>query len=256
MERVKLIESFPNFDTTGGIFKVLYTHYSSDFEWLTNYLSLDTEYFGNRSGDKSVSPLINQYIKRNEQAQLQTPKVLTSAQMKSLADILVMKYKITWGKEWELFTLEYGTDYNPIDNYSMKEVETPNLSRKHLASNDFKVTDESSSNTDVTITTSGDAETSTYGFNSAVAVGSGDVANSATQNTSGDAEDNKTKNEHTQTGYTEDTETGTRELTRSGNIGVTTSAQMINQEWELQVINFYEKIYEDVDKLLCLKIFD
>ena len=45
-------------------------------------------------------------------------------------------------------------------------------------------------------------------------------------------------------------------LTRSGNIGVTTSQQMLESELELRKFRFYDRIFEDVDSILCEKIFD
>lgn len=46
-----------------------------------------------------------------------------------------------------------------------------------------------------------------------------------------------------------------RSLTRSGNIGVTTSQQMIESERELWLWNFFEKVFEDIDNILVLKIY-
>lgn len=46
-----------------------------------------------------------------------------------------------------------------------------------------------------------------------------------------------------------------KDLTRSGNIGVTTSQQMITSELELRKNTVLDIIFNDIDKLLCLKIY-
>lgn len=63
------------------------------------------------------------------------------------------------------------------------------------------------------------------------------------------------------TGAREDTTTTTYggvsdvTLERSGNIGVTTSQQMLLSELELRSYDFFENMFSDIDKYLCLKIF-
>lgn len=46
-----------------------------------------------------------------------------------------------------------------------------------------------------------------------------------------------------------------RDLTRSGNIGVTTSQQMISSEVELRRYKLIDIIMNDIDTMLCLKIY-
>lgn len=46
-----------------------------------------------------------------------------------------------------------------------------------------------------------------------------------------------------------------RDLHRYGNIGVTTSAQMVGQELELRTHKFYDIMMNDIDTMLCLKIY-
>lgn len=74
-----------------------------------------------------------------------------------------------------------------------------------------------------------------YGFNTAVdsPVGDTDVESE----TSGDKKDNF------------------RDLTRSGNIGVTTSQQMIESELELRKKSILDIIFNDIDIMLCLKVY-
>lgn len=80
------------------------------------------------------------------------------------------------------------------------------------------------------------ASTSLYAFNSDDA----SPVNTGTQN-------------GTSTGNKEDNE---RELTRSGNIGVTTSQQMMESEFNLRnKRNFYNEMMKDVDSIYATKIF-
>lgn len=46
-----------------------------------------------------------------------------------------------------------------------------------------------------------------------------------------------------------------RTLTRSGNIGVTTSQQMLQSELDLRKYQFYQRIMNDIDTILCLQIY-
>ena len=87
------------------------------------------------------------------------------------------------------------------------------------------------------ITNSVDTDVSNYGFNSATEpVPTNKGKNVAT--TSGDVKDNY------------------RDLHRGGNIGVTTSQQMIQSELDLRRYNLLTQIYNDIDKLLTLKIYN
>ena len=65
----KLIDCFPEWDSSGGsIFTTLasISDARQDFPWLQYASLLDLEYIGNHSGEKTVSPLIDKYIKKNE----------------------------------------------------------------------------------------------------------------------------------------------------------------------------------------------
>jgi hypothetical protein len=46
-----------------------------------------------------------------------------------------------------------------------------------------------------------------------------------------------------------------RTLTRRGNIGVTTTQQMISQEREVWQWLYFEQVFKDIDKVLCLSIY-
>ncbi len=136
---------------------------------------------------------------------------------KRIADVIKMKYLFGWNKLAEaLFS-----DYNPIENYNMKE------NRK----TDFE---------EHTVTDSSETVTNKYsGFNTDEMK---DVSKSETE---GDIDTTKT-------------DTGTsanNELTRSGNIGVTTSQQMIESEYNLRKKNLLDLIYKNIDTILFIDYY-
>ena len=165
------------------------------FQWLTESMAgdLDTEYIYLRSGDKTISPL------------------LEHTSLEKVASIIVNKFGDKWNRLYDAFITSV---YNPIENYSMTEIEK--------------------TNSKVKVTSSGTA--GTYGFNSDTSVPTGE---SSTETTSeGNADDNN------------------RELTRSGNIGVTTTQRMLQSELELRKWNFTDMLYQDVDSICTLSIYD
>lgn len=190
-ERTKLKDLIK--DDTDGLFH--HIQRLGFFQWLTESMAsdLDTEYLYLRSGDKSISPL------------------LEHSSLDKIASIIVSKFGDKWNRLYDAFIT---SSYNPLENYSMKETEK--------------------TNSKVKVTSSG--KSGTYGFNSDDSVPTGE---SSTETTSeGNADDNN------------------RELTRSGNIGVTTSQQMLESELELRKWNFTEMMYEDVDSLCTLSIYN
>lgn len=106
-------------------------------------------------------------------------------------------------------------EYNPLENYSMVEDENVN--------------------TDITNTSNGSSNV--FGFNTESEDGVADSKNEVSNTTSGKFDDNH------------------RKLTRSGNIGVTTSQQMLESELEIRKNIFIENVMNDIDSIMCLKIY-
>ena len=136
---------------------------------------------------------------------------------KQIAKIIKMKFLFGWNKLADaLFS-----DYNPIDNYNMVENRETDI-------------------TEETDTTNEETVTNKYaGFNSD---GMKDVSESATDgsiDTTKTTTGGKTKNE----------------LTRRGNIGVTTSQQMIESEYNLRKKNLLDLIYRDIDSILFIDYY-
>lgn len=233
-ERKTLIEVFPDWLTGGGIFDALD---SLDVPWAESNISalLDTEYYGNVSGDKLISPLVQKIL---------TNGTLSESDITLLANTIVALNGVNWAKEWATLSAQY----DPIENYSMLEVMT----------NDETVTEYGKSHTRTDNTTQKETpnitvknDNAVHGFNSSQPVPTGEQS----QGTTG-------TNTITNTGTVtdadsgEDTQTRNYRLTRTGNIGVTTSQQMLESERKLWLWNFFREIvFPDVDRILTLRIY-
>lgn len=162
---------------------------------------LDLDYCTVVSGDKYLS---RNFIRQYERYDIEV--------LKYFAMILYKRFGTKWNKIYEALNIEY----NPLENYSSTEIETPNL------------TDTSKANSKVTVKQSGST------FDSAV------YQPYASTETAGTEDDNKVTT----------TKTGTRTVTKSGNIGVTTSQQMLQSEFEVRQYDFYQGIYNDIDEFI------
>ena len=184
------------------------------FPWLTEYIAvtLDDIYYFEHSADKYISA----YFKRMKK--FEEDGIITNA-ITRIATAIIDKFSNKWISLYNAFI---DTKYNPLENYNMKQKETPNVTRTKNVKSDVTVKND------------------VYGFNSTNKVPQSE------SNTSGES----LNNEET------DKETGTRDLERSGNIGVTTSQQMLQSEIDLRDgYNFYNDIMSDVDSMLCLLVY-
>ena len=162
---------------------------------------LDLDYCTAVSGDKYLS---NNFIRQYERYDIEV--------LEYFAVLLYNRFGMKWSKIFEALIIEY----NPLENYSSTEIETPNL------------TDTSKANSKVTVKQSGST------FDTAV------YQPYASTETAGNENDNKVTT----------TKTGTRTVTKSGNIGVTTSQQMLQSEFEVRQYDFYQGIYNDIDEFI------
>lgn len=238
---MKLIDAFPTW-ATGALFAALGEKYSTFFPWASSVL--DTEYFGNHSGEKTISPLLSKLL-MSEGADTVNTVILDT-----LTKIIKKRYEVTWGKLYAVMSAEY----NPIENYSMVEEETPNITRTETP-NVTRIRN-TSQKADVVVTSSGSNAADVFGFNSSEPVPQAETNGSSTQRTQGDAENNVTDETEKEIGTRTNTETGNRKLTRSGNIGVTTSQQMIESEIALWQWNFFQTVYRDVDEILACPLYE
>ena len=143
-----------------------------------------------------------------------------------LSTLVEMIYTLNienWNKLYENYTIAY----NPIENYSMTE----HCKRTNTGTQGNKQTgnarSESTSNIYAyNVTTSNPASSS-------VAISNPNLENVRTDNL-----------------------TEINELTRSGNIGVTTSAQMIEENIKLWIWKFFDSVFKDIDRVLTIGVYE
>lgn len=215
----KLIQTIPINDllVTGGIFTKIQSYDATltepIFPWLTSDLALliDKDYYLVHSGRKTISASYNHLQK------LEDDGIIADALLE-IAKLVHNKFALSWNKIYDAIN----TAYKPLENYDMKEKETPNVTKTRNIKEDMQT------------------DNDVYGFNSTTPVPQ------SKSTVSGD----KLNNEQTET------ETGTRDLERHGNIGVTTSQQMLQSEIDLRTnFNFMNQIMNDVDSILCLLVY-
>ena len=221
------------------------------------------EYHGNISGEKIVSPLVEK---------IRDGDILTETEKTMLATSILAVCGVNWGKQWETMSFEY----DPIENYSMREemtndrtVDEYGKTRTRTDNLQHTKTGTEQDETDLTDTTTPNLTTNTsngvYGFNSDSEVHTDSQSHTATGTNT-----NTRTGTDTRTYNTTDADTGTQTdndggsdirtrnytLTRSGNIGVTTSQQMIESERSLWVWNFFRNVvFPDIDRVLTLQIY-
>ena len=202
----------------------------SDDERFENFITsdnvdtLNTDYYLSHSNDKYVSPLVEKLFNDG----------------KSVSDISSIVATICanrFGDKWKKIYDALMTEYNPLENYSMEEIRTPDLT-----------TDETQNEkTDVTTERETSASNSYKGFNATDPVLVNQTDGDETTTTTGAKADNEVSKKIEQT--------GTETLTRAGNIGVTTSQQMLESEFKVRQYDFYKMMYNDIDSILCLSIY-
>lgn len=245
MELTRLNEAFPGWKT-GAIFAALNAF---DMPWPSETsLYFDLDYFGNVSGNKICSPLVDTML---------TDGVIPSADAALLAGIINSLFGLKWSKLWATANLTY----NPIENYNMVEVMTNDQTVKGYGHTHTRTDNLSHAKTGTetqTPNTTTSENNSIYGFNSDEAVPSDDksVRNTGTNTLAYNTTDADTGTQTNNEGG-QDTETRNYRLTRDGNIGVTTSQQMIESERELwRVWDFMRGVvYPDIDRVLTIATY-
>lgn len=189
-----------------------------------NLTDITEEYFIGYSAEKYISPLVSKlYEKENNLDTLS----------QRLAKTIYRRFATKWKKIYDALM----TQYNPLENYSMLEERTPELTTEETEN----------VNTEVTTNRETNASSKYKGFNASDPVTITTTDGSEDVTTSGASRDNETHK------VTENT--GKETLTRSGNIGVTTSQQMLESEFKVRQYDFYKMIYNDIDSVLCLSIY-
>jgi len=203
--------------------------------------TLDLMYFDSYSGEKPASNFV---VKNSVKPEPQ----------KYIAAALWSIFGNSWSRLWDAAQITY----EQIQNYSMEETvdRTGGDDRTIDRSRDDAGTskDVTSGTTENTGSTTQD--NATFGFNSADPVPTAKATGTSTDTTTESSTiDGQTKNTTTET--TIDTLKQTENTTthRFGNIGVTTSQQMLQQEFDLWKWHFYKQIFDDADKFLTLSVY-
>ncbi|MBO7696342.1 MAG: hypothetical protein J6T10_27205 [Methanobrevibacter sp.] len=195
-----------------------------DFINENNVDILNDDYFLGNSSDKYISPLLDKLYKifkdSTDSYELLSEKI---------ASILYNRFSTKWNKIYNALL----TEYNPLENYSMEEVRTPDLTIKENEKSKIDTKRETT------------ASNSYKGFNAKDPALINKTDGEEDVSTSGSNLDNEKSTTHT----------GTETLTRAGNIGVTTSQQMLESEFKVRQYDFYKMIYADIDSILCLSIY-
>ena len=234
METIPLItlnEAFSDYEAKGGIFSNI-----DNLPWSSVMAGsqADTLYFDTHSGERFSARIITRRIGDTG--------YLKSDDRRTISNLVYAMFKTQWTKLWETMN----TNYEPLTNYKMTEDETgnhtdtrtPNLTRKHTG------TDKDEGSTTM------NTQNNLWGFNSESSIPS-------------DMQDGTNTTNNTNTRDLTDTETGTdttagdntRKLTRTGNIGTNTFQNLLHQERNLWMYNFFEQVFKDVDSVLTIPIY-
>lgn len=199
-----------------------------DFIKSSNVYDLNMDYFGGHSADKYISPLLEKMYNHSRDAE---------SSFNALNTMIVKVIYNRFAEKWKHIYDALMTEYNPLENYSMEEIRTPDLS--------FDETENEKS--DIKTSRETTATNKYKGFNADDPVTINKTDGKEDVEISGAKLDNEVSKTTTHT--------GTETLTRAGNIGVTTSQQMLESEFKVRQYDFYKMIYNDIDSVLCLSVY-
>ena len=268
----KMIDVYSNYPTDGGVFSPMSNAPWTDTMSGTN---LDILYLDGHSGERYCSNFINHRLNDSD--------VLSSDNRTLIANILWAMFGIQWTRLWATMK---PVDYDPLTNYKMEETlegtesstRTPDLTKGDTGTvqttGQDKRTPNLTRNGTGTVNDNGSAtntnQNGIWGFNSSTSVPSDMSDGTATNEntTTRDLTETETgtdTTDHTNTdtynrSYTEtgtDTTAGTssRKLTRTGNIGTNTFQNLLQQERNIWMYDFFEQVFKDVDSVLTIPIY-
>ena len=268
----KMIDVYSNYPTDGGVFSPMVSAPWADTMSGTN---LDIAYLDGHSGERYCSNFINHRLNDSD--------VLSSDNRMLIANILWAMFGIQWTRLWATMK---PVDYDPLTNYKMEEtaegtensVRTPDLTKGDTGTvqttGQNKRTPNLTRNGTGTVNDNGSStnnnQNGVWGFNSSTSVPSdmsdGTVTNentttrNLTETETGTDTTDRTNTDTYNRSYTEtgtDTTSGTssRKLTRTGNIGTNTFQNLLQQERNLWMYNFFEQVFKDVDSVLTIPIY-
>lgn len=268
----KMIDVYSNYPTDGGVFSPMLNAPWTDTMSGTN---LDIAYLDGHSGERYCSNFINHRLNDSD--------VLSSDNRTLIANILWAMFGIQWTRLWATMK---PVDYDPLTNYQMQETmegtenstRTPDLTKGDTGTvqttGQEKRTPNLTRNGTGTVNDNGSAtntnQNDIWGFNSSTSVPS-DMSDGTSTNESTTTRDltetetgtdttDRTNTDTYNRSYTEtgtDTTAGTssRKLTRIGNIGTNTFQNLLQQERNIWIYDFFEQVFKDVDSVLTIPIY-
>lgn len=274
MHNLTMIDLYCNYPERGGIFSFM--NFPAWKTWDIDNKLADHLYF-TKHGLRHPAYCIEQYSDFG---------YLDTNARKFFSELLEFEFKLKWKKLFD--TMNF--DYNPISNYDMREQEDIDGVNDGTNKNksDFSNTLDSKSDSgynlkrsgeDVTELNSGtDSESKNVSKDGVFGWDSAEVSpksqsdstaseNSTTKSTTTNKPNlsdvntahNNINSTDTQLTNSDTTTHGSHEshriLTRTGNIGVTTSQSMISAERRLWLWNYFDIIFNDVNKVLTLSVY-
>lgn len=268
----KMIDVYSNYPTDGGVFSPMVSAPWADTMSGTN---LDIAYLDGHSGERYCSNFINHRLNDSD--------VLSSDNRTLIANILWAMFGIQWTRLWATMK---SAEYDPLTNYQMQEtmegtensIRTPDLTKGDTGTvqttGQDKRTPNLTRNGTGTVNDNGSAtntnQNGIWGFNSSTSVPSdmsdGTATNEntttrdLTETETGTDTTDRTNTDTYNRSYTEtgtDTTAGTssRKLTRTGNIGTNTFQNLLQQERNIWMYDFFEQVFKDVDSVLTIPIY-
>lgn len=227
----------------GGIFKDVYRR-SEQATFLDGYVSLDIQYFGNHSGNKTVSPLIDKLVSDTE--------VYPFGFDETIRDQLATTVWTVYGAKWTRLYDALNAEYEAITGVSLTESIEIGSGRVHSVSDDYKTTETRATDTNYSTTTETGTNSEAYGFNSNSPVPTADAAGNSTVTVRGSGTGNKETVTNEQTGSVQDDYSEETTKTREGRDGSRTAQELIESEWRVRMHDFYEQLFKDVDTVLTV----
>ena len=249
----KLSDIFASWDEDGAIFSELKYRASTSFPWATK--SNDYEYFGNHSGEKEISPLVEKTLNKYNVTEI----VYNSPALNRLVDVVISRY----GDKWKRIYSAISAEYEILNNISEKIEETPDIiktnemTKNETETPNITVVTQNKTSTNIEEYSEGSSSGDVYGFNSTVPVPQSDSAANSSRRTVADGESNKVDQNRTETGTRQnkaeeshtESEKGKRTTIRTGNVGKTNQS-MLQEEISLREWEFLKIVYADMDRLL------
>lgn len=268
---ITLNEAFSDYETKGGLFSNI-----GNLPWSSVMVGaqMDMLYFDTHSGERFGSRIITNRV--GDDGSLETKD------RKAIASLVYAMFRTQWSRLWNTMN----PTYEPLTNYKMEETiegtesstRTPDLTKGDTGTVQSTGQDKRTPNITRTGTgtvkddgtTSGNTQNNLWGFNSSSSVPSdmSDVTGTNENTTTRDLTENETGTDTTDKTNTDTynrsyTETGTdttagtssRKLTRTGNIGTNTFQNLLQQERNLWMYNFFEQVFKDVDSVLAIPIY-